>query len=158
VRDVASGLASVRVTGATNAAVATPTFPSGFRDPAVVVATKINQTQKSTLALRATNVAGQSLSCDPIVAQLVVDEQQRPVEIFDDLARTDSRVLVANGDPGLQRIDLFVNSRRFQLDDLRANETRRLDLSNAMQSNPHNRIVLVGHGRDGSSAVVVIGN
>jgi hypothetical protein len=45
VRDIASGLESVRVLDSKNATVAVPRFPSGSRDPAIVTATKIESTQ-----------------------------------------------------------------------------------------------------------------
>jgi hypothetical protein len=65
VRDIASGVQSTKVLQATNVRVTLPKFPAGSRDPAVVTATKINQSQSSGLSLTVTTRAGKTVICNP---------------------------------------------------------------------------------------------
>jgi hypothetical protein len=70
VQDAQSGLASISVVTALNCNVSIPSFTVGTTSPVVVTATKINQSAGSTVILRATDVAGNSASCDPVYTTL----------------------------------------------------------------------------------------
>lgn len=70
VQDAQSGLASISVLTAINCNVNIPSFTVGTTSPVVVTATKINQSAGSTVILRATDVAGNSTSCDPVYTTL----------------------------------------------------------------------------------------
>ncbi len=70
IQDNESGLASINVISAVNANVVIPPFTVGTNDPVIVVATKINQNQSSTVILEAFDVAGNSVTCDPVYTQL----------------------------------------------------------------------------------------
>jgi len=66
-QDVDSGIASITVTKSLNADTVVPPFVSGTTAPVLVTSTKINQAQFSILALHITDVAGNSVDCDPVV-------------------------------------------------------------------------------------------
>ncbi len=66
VQSIGSGLASIAVLTATNASVSVPPFTSGTLTPVIITATKINQSQSSTVRLRVTDVAGNAIECDPV--------------------------------------------------------------------------------------------
>lgn len=55
----------MKVLQAANVRVTLPKFPAGSRDPAVVTATKINQSQSSGLSLTVTTRAGKTVTCNP---------------------------------------------------------------------------------------------
>jgi WD40 repeat protein len=156
VRNVASGLQSLHVLGAANATVTLPTFPPGFREPGVVTATKIDASQRSDLTLSVTNMAGESITCDPVVTQLVRQKGGPAREIIRDVSSAESTLTVSNATPGLERMTVLVNGRPFRVVDLRDGETRTVDLARAMRSGTRNTVVLVGQGRIGASAVVVL--
>lgn len=155
-RDIASGLRSVQVIQAINSNISLPKFAQGSRDPAVVTATKVNATQPSSLSLRVTNMAGQTLTCDPVVADIVSSPGVAPTEVFRDLSPTESTLTISNGRPGLERVDVIVNGRHFGMQQLRDGETRSIDVAPAMRPDTNNWVRVVAHGRPGSRAVVVI--
>jgi hypothetical protein len=66
VQDLQSGLASIVVTKAINVTVSIPSFSAGSTGPVVVTGTKINQGQSSSVELRVTDIAGNSVVCDPL--------------------------------------------------------------------------------------------
>jgi hypothetical protein len=117
-RDIASGLQSVRVVQATNSTVALPKFPPGFREPAVVTATKIDPAQPSVLKLAVTNRTGTTLTCDPVLTTLVGQAHGASVQVFRRIPQAESKVILHNGQPGLERVDLYVNGHRFRLANL----------------------------------------
>ena len=63
VRDIASGLQSIKVLQATNVSVALPKFPPASRDPQIVSATKINASHPSGLTLSVRTGAGNTVTC-----------------------------------------------------------------------------------------------
>jgi hypothetical protein len=155
-RDIASGLKSIQVLQATNAAVSLPKFPSGFRNPGVVTATKIDASQPSTLKLSVTNRAGTTITCDPVLATLLDQRGGESHQVFTDIPRAESRIQLSNSTPGLDRVDIDVNGRRFRLADLADGETRTLTVSSAMHPGDHNVIETSTHGpRDGSALLVI---
>jgi hypothetical protein len=154
-RDISSGLKSVNLVKAANATVALPRFPSLSRDHAVTIATKIDPSQPSTLTLQVTNAAGQSITCDPVLAELRDKRHGRPY-VFKDLPQAENKVQLINRSPGLERVELRVNGRRFRMDRLQVGEERALDVGPAMLPGNHNIIGVQTHGPRGSSAVLVI--
>jgi hypothetical protein len=66
VRDIGTGLQTIKVVQATNLSVTLPKFPSGSRDPAVITTTRVNQSLATSLKLSVTNRAGASTTCQPL--------------------------------------------------------------------------------------------
>jgi hypothetical protein len=155
-RDISRGLQSIQVLQATNASVVLPSFPPTFREPAVVTATKVDCAQPSELTLQVTTTAGQSLTCDPVVAQLVRQRGQPHQEVFSGLPQAESRLTLANGEPGLEAVDVLVNGSLFRLEDPRDAETRTLSVAATMRPRTRNTIRVIDHGQLGSSALLVI--
>lgn len=74
VGDAGSGLASVVVTKAKNADVVVPSFTSGSTEDHIVTATKIKASKGSTVELVVSDVAGNTTTCDPVLAELSAGE------------------------------------------------------------------------------------
>jgi hypothetical protein len=74
--DTESGLASVVPLTLVNATLEVPPFTVGTTSPVVVTATKINQSLASTVVIRVTDVAGNSVTCDPVYTTLSADVPQ----------------------------------------------------------------------------------
>ncbi len=66
VQDSQSGLVSITVVTAINVTVSIPAFTVGTTSPVVVTATKINQSQSSTVLLRLTDLCGNTILADPV--------------------------------------------------------------------------------------------
>jgi hypothetical protein len=155
-RDILAGLQSIKVLQASNASVSLPSFPPTFRDPAVVTATRIDSHLRSALMLQVTTTTGRTLTCDPVIAQLVRAAGQPHQEVFRDLAQAESTLTLTNGKPGLEAVDVLVNGHAFHLDNLHDEQTRTLSVASAMRSGSHNTIRVIDHGPLGSSALLVI--
>ena len=155
-RDILSGLGSIQVLEATNASVVLPSFPPGFRDPGVVTATKQDPEQLSRVGLQVTTLAGQTITCDPVVAQLVRQRGQPRTDVFANLPQAENKVRLTNGRPGLDSVEVLVNGHVFKLEPLQAGAVRTLDVAHAMRPGANNRIVVTTHGPNGSSALLVI--
>jgi hypothetical protein len=154
-RDISSGLKSVNLVQATNATVALPRFASLSRGPAVTIATKVDPSQPSTLTLQVTNAAGRSITCDPVLAELR-DQRHRHSYILKDLPQAENKVQLINRTPGLDHVELRVNSRRFRVENLTDGEARTLQIGSAMVPGNRNTIEVQTHGPRGSSALLVI--
>jgi hypothetical protein len=156
-RDIGSGLQSIKVLTATNLSVGLPQFPSGSRDAAVVTATKINSNKPSVLKLQLSNRDGKTLTCSSVIAELKDQRGGDSRQVFSELPRTQSKVRLANGTPGLDRVDIEVNHTRLRLDDLSNGVVRTIDVASAMQPGTENTIVIETHGPRDSRALLVIG-
>jgi hypothetical protein len=153
--DTGSGLAELLVTKSENADTVVPPFSVGTNDPVVVTSTKIDQSKRARIEIRATDLAGNVALCDPIHV-LVVRENGRPVEEMNaDVPKAENKVTIINGSPGLNSLEVTVNGRKFKASGLRDGETVTLDIASAMTLD-ENTVALRGHGKKGSSADVFI--
>jgi hypothetical protein len=109
-----------------------------------------------TQTLQVTHLAGQTMTCDPLVAHLIRRRGVPAVEVFRDLPQAESQVSLSNGHPGLRRAKVEVNGRPFRLDGLRDGESRLLNVANAMHRGTDNTILITANGERDSSAGVVI--
>jgi len=169
VQDTDDGLKTVIVTTLTNATAQVGNYQSGITrvptsvqifdrttGPVVVTATRIVQSSASQVALQVVDEAGNVTSCDPVLATLTARHGQLGWQVFTDLSEAESKLQISNGDPGLRRVLVVVNGRRFALDGLRPNEIRTLDLARAMKPGDGNTVVLRSSGPSGGSADVLI--
>lgn len=74
VGDTGSGLAAVTVTKQKNANVVVPAFAPGSTADQIVTATKIKAGEGAAVELTATDVAGNTTVCDPVVAKVSAGE------------------------------------------------------------------------------------
>ncbi len=155
-QDTGSGISTITVLTATNVTVSIPPFAVGTTSPVVVTATKINQALSSTVRLEVKDVANNVTVCDPVFT-LVVREEGKPVtQTFTGLPQAESKVKIVNGDPGLAKLNITVNGKKFKEKDLADNVTQTIDVSSAMAPGNNNTITLEARGKPGGSATVVI--
>lgn len=154
--DDESGIASILVTKSTNANTVVPPFTPGTTDPVVVRGTKINNSKSSSIELRVTDVAGNVTVCDPVIT-LVVREAGKPEsQTHTGIPAIEHNVLIENGDPGVNRLDVTVNGQTWKLTGLKAGQVSTLDVASAMNPGNDNTITLTAYGKPGASALVVI--
>jgi uncharacterized protein YkwD/plastocyanin len=170
VQDAQSGLKQITLTTLNNAVAQVGRYASGITTAPTTVpiddhstgqvqitATRVDATKASQLAMLVTDVAGNSTACDPVLATLSDGlHGQAGWQVFNHLDESESKVRIANGTPGVRRVLLLVNGRRFTLDGLRPNEVRLVDVARAMGRGMNNTIVVRAEGpRDGTADVLV---
>jgi hypothetical protein len=145
VRDPASGLATLRAAKAVNATVSLPAFAAGTRDAVVARAPAGDPSRLSDVVLVATDVAGNTATCETIAAR-ISGSRQRVLRA----GRKLRRLQLSNGRPGLTRLDVRVGHRALSLRGLRAGVRRSLALGRGAGT-----ITLRGYG---GSALIQAGS
>jgi hypothetical protein len=154
VQDSGSGLHSINVTTSTNANTVVGAFTDGSTGAVIVRATKIKQSQGSTIALTATDRAGNRADCDPTSVTLRLRRglvRQRITRV----PGAEHKIRIDNGKPGLKRLTIRVNGRRFSVR-MKAGKTVTIDVQRAMRTGNTNTVELVGHGLKRGSATITI--
>ncbi|HEX9944551.1 MAG TPA: hypothetical protein VGG03_21275 [Thermoanaerobaculia bacterium] len=154
-QDTGSGLVSLVVTLSENADTVVPPFIPGTTEPVVVTSTKIDQTKRARIEIRATDGAGNVAICDPI--HVVFERGSgRPLrDVFVDVPRAEDKVTIRNGKPGFTRVEIRVNGILFRVTGLKRGEERTVDISSAMVFE-RNTISIVGRGPKASWAETII--
>lgn len=132
-----------------------PAFTWGTKGPVICTATKIDQSKVAQFVVMATDTAGCPKPCDPVVTTLEIDNGRWVRQTFEDIPQAEGFVSIQNNAPGLRRVVVEVNGKRFRVWHLKHNELRLLDVASAMQAKD-NVITLTGYGKPGASATVLI--
>jgi hypothetical protein len=156
VQDSDSGLASIVVTQSDNADTPVPPFTVGTTDPVTITATKIDQSRSAHVAMTVTDVAGNSITCDPVISLVQRSLGSDPQGTNTGIPQAENKVLVMNGAPGLRNLEAVVNGIRFKVTGLKDGENRTIDVSSAMRAGDDNVITVKGHGPKGGSAMIVV--
>jgi len=157
IKDVGTGLAEILVTKSENADTVVPPFTVGTKDPVVLSTTKIDNTQKSRVEARVTDLAGNVRICDPILLLLVRDKSESAsLSAGSDVPRAEDKVTITNGAPGLKKIDIIVNGQTFKVNGLKDGEEVTVDISPAMVDGDANKVDFQVKGKPGSFANVMI--
>lgn len=148
------GLQSVVATTANNLTVNIPFFPAGTTDPITVTATKIDPNVSGSLALSVCSVTCRI--CDPVIT-LVTRLRGRPeTQTFDNLPEVENKIVIENGNPGLDNLLIVVNGFEFRVPNLDDEEEQTIDVSSAMLPGNENVISFTAFGKPGGTATVVI--
>jgi len=156
VSDPDSGIASIVVTQSDNADTPVPPFTVGTTDPVTITATKINQSQAAHVAMTVTDVAGNSITCDPVIVLVQRSLGTDPQGTNTGIPQAENKVLIMNGAPGLKNAEAVVNGIRFKVTGLKDGENRTIDVTSAMRAGNDNVVTVTGHGPKGSSAMAVV--
>jgi hypothetical protein len=156
----AGGIESIDVLNIVNATYTMKNFFQGSAGTITLTATKIDQRIRARVEILVTDVAGNTIRCDPVVATVRVARHGplaarglSQTQTFRSLTRHERRLTVRNGRPGLTRLVARVNGKRFVIDGLRPGERRRISIRSALRRHD-NRVVLRGHGKPGARALV----
>jgi hypothetical protein len=156
VSDIDTGIASIVVTQSDNADTPVPPFTVGTTDPVTITATKINQSQPAHVTIQVTDLAGNVVTCDPIITLVQRSTKNDPQSSRTRVSQAENKIQIMNGEPGLRTFTALVNGVTFKVTGLRNNEVRTLDISSAMRPGDKNIIYVKGHGPQSASATVVI--
>jgi hypothetical protein len=150
------GLHAVEVLKSVNSNTVVPAFADGTTSPVVVRSTKIIQSKGSTLELRVTDLAGNVTDCDPTSVTLRLKGRRGTVrQRITGVPAAEHKVRIDNGHPGLSKMTVLVNGRKFVVK-LRSGRTTTLSVASAMRSGRRNTITLIAKGNRRSSATVTI--
>jgi hypothetical protein len=156
VSDPQTGIQSIVVTQSDNADTPVPPFTTGTTDPVTITATKINQSQPAHVTIQVTDLAGNVVTCDPVITLVQRSTSADPQGTRSLVDQAENKLLIMNGTPGLKNLETTVNGTKIKVTGLKDGETRTLDISSAMAPGSNNVITVKGHGPQSSSAMVVI--
>jgi hypothetical protein len=147
IQDSDGGLKSIQVLKSDNANTVVPAFTVGTKSPVVVTSTKIDQTKPAVVSLKATDLAGNMVTCDPT---LVDDSAGQSARVTID--GSEGHVTILNS--GLTSLTIYVNGRTFTLRNISGKKNLSLDISSALHKG-NNRVTIRGRGHRGTSATFV---
>jgi hypothetical protein len=131
-------------------------FTFGTTDPVLVTLTR-NAPGTLGLTIDVVDIYGATTRCDPVASKLMGGPLGGKVQTFKGLHRSESKVTIYNGRPGLRSVRLVVNGRRFVVK-LKPGQTRRINVAKAMRPGYRNAIKVYSYGRRGNRAMVLISN
>jgi hypothetical protein len=156
VSDVDTGLQSIVVTQSDNADTPVPPFTVGTTDPVTVTATKIDQSRGAHVTIQVTDLAGNTVTCDPFIELVQRSTKADPQKTRLRVSQEENKIQIINGTPGLRTVTALVNGVTFKTSGLRNGEVRTIDVSSAMRAGNKNIIYIKGHGPLGGSATAVV--
>jgi hypothetical protein len=154
-----NGLASLVLTDSFNATVAFPPFQVGTTSPVTVVATQQFKTDTFFFSFLATDVKGQQVVCDPVIADVLREGGSPAAQTWSGLPDFESKVTIMNPESGgVRSVAINVNGTRFHMAGLSDGEQKTIDVSSAMTPGKTNTISATALGSPGSTAVIMIAN
>ena len=154
------GIDSIEVVSIVNATFELQNFFIGTAGPAMLNATKIDQSQRSFIRIVITDVAGNKSTCDPVLKSVRSTGRAGSAgkQVFGGLGQYEDVMTIRNGRPGLRRVAVVVNGRRFATLRLRDGQMRKLSLRAAMRPGHKNTVVVRPLDRRRGTADVMISN
>jgi hypothetical protein len=115
-----------------------------------LTATKIDQSSPSSIEIIVKDVAGNESRCDPVLTTLKGGRAQTHR-----VTGAERYVGIQNGRPGLKRIVVVVNGRRFVVRGLRSGAKASLKIGSALRPGRGNVVKLLGSGGRGSATLMI---
>ena len=159
VQDTGSGLADISVLASDNATTTIPPFAVGTTDPVIVEAEKIDQTMQAMILLMATDVAGNSVECDPVLARLQVPANRHRVgQRYKNVPAAERFVTIKNAIDGVRMVGIAVNGKMRIRQRLTSNQEVTAVIGPEMMrpGAGTNNIAIWAIGRPGSKVTVLI--
>jgi hypothetical protein len=123
-----------------------------------LTATEIVKGAGARIQIIVTDVGGNVSICDPVLtsvrarAALRGRSRARTYRV----SNNEKVVTIHNGRPGLRRVTVSVNGKRFVARHLRAGATRRIRIASALHQGAGNRVTVSGRGPAGGGARIMI--
>jgi hypothetical protein len=151
------GIDTVEIVKYPNVAVA-PLQPGvnwfqGTTSEIELTATKVDQSQPSTVEIIVKDVAGNTSRCDPVLTTV-----RRGLVQTHRVTGAEDFVSIQNGRPGLKRLVVTVNGRHFAVRALKPGQRVKLHIGSALRRGKGNVVRLRGFGGPGGQASLMISN
>ena len=141
-----SGTATVLPVGTTNLVLIATQTTQG-----------VGQTARVNALVVADGCSANTMSFDPISANLYLSQSGEVRVVFNNISQNDKYVNLQNGTPGLRSARIIVNGTVFALNGLANGASQSVDISSALKGGTGNTVVVEGFGSKGAGAVVSIG-
>ena len=150
------GIDKIEILNVTNATVAPlENFFQGTVQTVKLTATKISEAFGARIEILVTDVAGNSIRCDPVLTTL---RRGAFRQTFRHLTQREGVVTLKNGRPGIKTLVVTVNGKRFVARGLRAGQRLKLNIRSALRPGRNNRVTLSGRGPRNARADLAISN
>jgi hypothetical protein len=133
------------------------TFSSPTKSVVNVAGVRINTKVSAQLTVKAYDVFGNNVTCDPVETTVTKLRHERGIQTFTDIPYDEHIVTIENGTPGLRALDIVVNRVVFPVRNLGDGAVVVIDIGSAMYRQGDNTITLIPRGTTGGSADVTIG-
>jgi hypothetical protein len=133
------------------------TFSSPAKSVVNVTGVRVNTRVSAQLTVKAYDVFGNNVTCDPVETTVTKLRHERGIQTFTEIPADEHIVTIENGAPGLRGLDVVVNGVVFRARKLSAGEVVVIDVRWAMYRRRDNTITLIPRGKKGESADVTIG-
>jgi hypothetical protein len=153
-QDTQSGLATLDVLECTNCTAVNGTFTVGTNATVDTTATKTNQSESSTIKLKAVDVAGNVTYFDPVDLEIQDGGIQRSHTV--NISRAEHIVMIANGTPGVREMEIKVNEKSLPRVHLTDGENKKIDILRDINPLIQNKVSITAYGPKGGKAWVVI--
>jgi hypothetical protein len=154
-----NGICKIEAPDRNNISDISPTFsrqPANANTVELVTATKRDKSKKASFTLVITDCCGNVTTCDPILTSVLRRRGTPTADTFFDIPKEEGFITVKNGTPGLSRITVIVNGKKFQTPILADGDEVTLDVSTAMERGFQNMMSVVGYGKAGGRASILI--
>ena len=154
-QDTLSGLKSITAPTLTNATMTLPAWNTGTPRQVMATVTKQAQSTGSLIKLQATDIAGNTVNCDPtlMLSRIAGTPDTQTVT---DLTADQHVVTITNGTPGIENLVIAVNGKTVERPRLGDGQTRTIVIGAALSSGHANNVSFTTLGKPGGSALVVI--
>jgi hypothetical protein len=152
--DAQSGLESIQVSRCINCTAATAPFTIGTNNAVITTATKKNRSESSTVKLEATDVAGNVTIFHAVDFEIHDGGRQRSEEV--EVSPTEHIVMISNGTPGVDFVEIEVNHKLLPLVDMQKLQEAQIDIGSYMRPKGENTVKMAAYGRIGGKVSVVI--
>ena len=157
------GIDSITISSIVNLNV-TPITPGtnwymGTTSQVHITATEIVRGAGSRIRILVQDVGGNVSECDPVLTRVRAGSSTKAsVARTYRVSQRESRVVIRNGRPGVSRVAVKVNGKRFVVRGLKRGERRVLSIRSALKPGKRNKVTLRGFGKAGGSAAIMISN
>jgi hypothetical protein len=150
------GIETISIVQAINATIEIPAFNKGTKDPLTCTVTKVDSSKRAVALLEVCTVDGCCEVVDPVLTTLqIMSEKTQARESFASIPAAEHLVTIQNGHPGLRKFYVFVNGQQAAYLPIGPKEVQTIDIATSM-TKAQNTITLIGQGRPGASALVLI--
>jgi hypothetical protein len=122
----------------------------------ILIIEKGDVTKRASFKIQVVDCCNNSATFDPVFTSVIRATAKPRVETFTDLPEAEGFITLVNGTPGLRRLVAIVNGESFVMQGLKDGEEVTLDVTSAMEAGSQNIVALVGYGKPGGSASVMI--
>jgi hypothetical protein len=152
--DAQSGLKSIEVPRCTNCTAKTGSFAVGTNNAVITTVTQKNRAESSRVKLEATDVAGNVTVFDSVDFEIRDGGRQRSEDV--EVSPTEHIVMISNGNPGVDFVEIEVDHRLLPLVDMQRRQEARIDIGPYMRPKGESSVRMTAYGREGGKVSVVI--